>query len=136
MEHIATAAAAALAITAALTTPAQADELGSLVQGSVCNLYLLKEQGTNEGFIETEATLSAAPAVVTFADTAANFIVLGKKNGVSSNWGKWTGWLKHEKGGITTFSCQQTANTGNYDGHVQHGNRYSIWILCKICQCR
>lgn len=126
-KNIMTTTVAALAIAAALQTVAKAEDPISPVQGAVCNLYLLDLPEDVKGYKEMTASLARQPAAATFVDSAADFRPSMKKNGIESDWGMWTGWLKMEKAGTYTFLCKR----GSYGGG--DGYRYSIWINGQKC---
>ncbi|MBP5786957.1 MAG: hypothetical protein J6Y19_03985 [Kiritimatiellae bacterium] len=124
---------AALAIAAALQTVAKAEDPISPVQGAVCNLYLVDVPDSRDpkNFIELSSSLAQQPAVATFADTASDFNCKDKLEGIASNAGMWTGWLKVEKAGTYTFLCKRYAPDEGYEGARRY--RYSIWINGKKC---
>jgi len=120
MKSISLTALAALALAAALPTSVLADDPVSPVQGAVCNLYWLN--GVNDGkkALEITGNLAEQPAAATFADSAPDFKAKGKKKGIDSNWGMWTGWLKQAKAGTYTFTCSM-------DSYYQ-SKTYSFWV--------
>lgn len=117
---------AALAIAAALQTVAKAEDPISPVEGAVCNLYLTNV-GTSEAkaFSELAASLPRLPAAATFVDAAGDFKDVDKMNGVASDVGMWTGWIRQEKAGTYTFLCKRRADYSWL--------RYSIWINGQKC---
>ena len=124
MKKLTSAALAALALAAILPTSALADDPVSPKQGAVCNLYWTDWSGC-KGFIELTGKLATMPAAATFVDNVGDFV--NKKDGVSSNLGMWTGWLKQEKAGTYTFLCKQDYNQYN------NYHYYSIWINGNKC---
>ena len=126
MKRITTAALAALALAAAIPTTAKADDPVSPVKGAVCNLYLLEavESDTKKS-AEITAILADMPAAATFVDSASEFKAKQKKEGIMSNWGMWTGWLKQETAGTYTFTCSMLQE--------YHRNTYSVWVNGQKC---
>lgn len=123
---------AALAIAAALQTVAKAEDPISPVPGAVCNLYWLNlhdlgnDYSEAKTFIEFTASLPRRPAAATFVDCAGDFKDAKKIDGIDSNVGMWTGWLKQEKAGTYTFLCQRGVH---YTGQCF----YSIWVNGEKC---
>ena len=127
MKRITTAALAALALAATIPTSALADDPVSPKQGAVCNLYLFGTTNNEKAFNDISSALASQPAAATFADTAAEFKPSNNKNGIFSHWGMWTGWIKQEKAGTYTFTCN------GYGGYGHEYHRYSIWINGQKC---
>lgn len=120
----------ALAVAATFQTAAKAEDPVSPVQGAVCNLYYKDindvDWDASKTFVEIAASLPRLPAVATFVDTAGDFKETKKKDGLNTDIGMWTGWLKQEKAGTYTFLCRRdTGNRGQF--------RYSIWINEQKC---
>lgn len=124
-------AIAALAAAVTFQTAAKAEDPVSPVQGAVCNLYLLDiDRGVNNEakiFVELANSLAKQPAAATFVDTASTFQESEKREGINSDVGMWTGWLKQEKAGTYTFLCKRGCE--DYAGWY----RYSIWINGQKC---
>lgn len=112
---------AAIAAAATFQTAAKAEDPISPVQGAVCSLYLLDETGDLKKNDEIASTLLSKPAAATFVDMASDFKCSKKKEGITSNWGMWTGWLRQPTAGTYTFTCFGDKNQNGY-------RRYSIWI--------
>lgn len=127
MKKLPVAALAALALAATIPLPVHADDPVTPVEGAVCNLYLRDLAKDAKSFNEMASSLASAPAAATFVDTASDFKDSQKKEGISSNIGMWTGWLKQEKAGTYTFLCKR----GWYNDNEYY--RYSIWINGTKC---
>ena len=119
MKKLPVAALAALALAVTLPLPVQADDPVTPIEGAVCNLYLLDVARDAKKFKEIASSLPSAAAAATFVDTAADFKPQKKKEGISSSWGMWTGWMKQEKAGTYTFTCKR---------YNDDDLKYSIWI--------
>lgn len=104
-------------VAAATFQTALAGDPASPVPGAVCNLYL----GQNGNFSGIAESLPQQPAAATFVDTASDFKACGKKPGIDSYYGMWTGWMKVERGGTCTFVCN--------GGGIEH----KVWINGQVC---
>ena len=126
MKKIQILALSALVAAATLPTTAKAEDPVSPVQGAVCNLYLT-HVGTSDAkdFKELCARLPQFAAAATFVDTAGEFKDVEKKDGIASDVGMWTGWLKVEKAGTYTFLCKRSPDYSFF--------RYSIWVNGQKC---
>lgn len=123
-------AIAALAAAATFQTAAKAEDPVSPVQGAVCNLYLMNIN-TGESpkpFIELAASLPHEAAAATFVDVAGEFQDGNKQNGINSNVGMWTGWMKVDRAGTYTFLCRR-----GYYNTFSRGYRYSVWVNGQKC---
>lgn len=118
MKQLQFLAIAALMAAAAFQTTAKADDPINPAPGAVCNLYLIHKNNAKE----TAATLASQPAAATFVDSASEFKCSSKKEGIDSDWGMWTGWLRQSTGGTYTFTCR--------GGYI---SCYSIWINGVNC---
>lgn len=118
-------AIAAFAAAVTFQTAAKAEDPVSPVQGAVCNLYLLEETDNIKKYEEITSSLGGKPAAATFVDIASDFKCSRKKDGINSNWGMWTGWLRQPNAGTYTFTCFGD----NYNDY----RRYSIWINGVKC---
>lgn len=118
MKKLTTAAFAALALAATIPASVLAADPVNPVPGALCNLYPSQNQsGSYESIAEA---LSQKPSAATFIDTASDFKASGRKQGIDTVWGVWTGWMKIDRAGTYTF----IADGGDY---------YSIRINGKEC---
>ncbi len=122
-------AIAALAAAVTFQTAAKAEDPVSPVPGAVCNLYWLNlgnDYSKAKTFVEFTSALPGRPASATFVDSAGDFKDAKKMDGLDSNVGMWTGWLKQEKAGTYTFLCKRGDHyTGEYF--------YSVWVNEQKC---
>lgn len=119
-------AIAALAAAAIFQTVAKAEDPVSPVPGAVCNLYLTHvDTSEAKDFKELCARLPQFAAAATFVDTAGDFKDVKKKDGIASDTGMWTGWLKVEKAGTYTFLCKRRPDYSFF--------RYSISVNGQKC---